>query len=175
MLILYALFTVSDLHQLILPVISYVFMDSRMSILWVCYHKLFMDLSSIDSSIWYLFLHLFLVQALYFCVPFREQLLDYYSNNKNGGDAEDNLLTCLADLFSQVLTVKWMSPILWFCTMHHILCFTNLFLWKMVIIHKVSRLVSKLYIPRPVVAIDLIFVSIQFCFFALGSRHSVRA
>ncbi|GAY59537.1 hypothetical protein CUMW_195240 [Citrus unshiu] len=42
------------------------------------------------------------LQALYFCVPFREQLLDYYSNNKNLGDAEENLLTCLADLFTQV-------------------------------------------------------------------------
>lgn len=42
-------------------------------------------------------------QALYFCVPFREQLLEYYANNKSAGDAEDNLLTCLADLFSQVI------------------------------------------------------------------------
>lgn len=41
------------------------------------------------------------MQALYFCVPFREQLLDY-SNNKNIADAEENLLTCLADLFMQV-------------------------------------------------------------------------
>ncbi|XP_016901789.1 ubiquitin carboxyl-terminal hydrolase 3 isoform X6 [Cucumis melo] len=39
--------------------------------------------------------------ALYFCVPFREQLLDYYSNSKSIGDAEENLLTCLADLFTQ--------------------------------------------------------------------------
>lgn len=44
----------------------------------------------------------FVFQALYFCVPFREQLLDYYTSNKNIGDVEDNLLTCLADLFSQV-------------------------------------------------------------------------
>ena len=42
------------------------------------------------------------MQALYFCVPFREQLLDYYANNKSIGDVEENLLTCLADLFSQV-------------------------------------------------------------------------
>lgn len=40
-------------------------------------------------------------QALYFCVPFRDQLLDYYANNKIIGD-EDNLLACLADLFTQV-------------------------------------------------------------------------
>nr|DAD21949.1 TPA_asm: hypothetical protein HUJ06_023412 [Nelumbo nucifera] len=46
------------------------------------------------------------LQALYFCVPFREQLLEYYSNNKNQGDAEENLLTCLADLFTQISSQK---------------------------------------------------------------------
>ncbi|MQL72574.1 hypothetical protein Taro_004939 [Colocasia esculenta] len=46
------------------------------------------------------------LQALYFCVPFREQLLDYYSSNKNPGDAEENLLTCLADLFTQISSQK---------------------------------------------------------------------
>lgn len=44
----------------------------------------------------------FFLQALYFCVPFREQLLEYYANNKSLADTEENLLTCLADLFSQV-------------------------------------------------------------------------
>ncbi|KAL0757068.1 hypothetical protein Bca101_094736 [Brassica carinata] len=39
------------------------------------------------------------LQALYFCAPFREQLLEYYS--KNNKSCEENLLTCLADLFSQ--------------------------------------------------------------------------
>ncbi|CAA7403289.1 unnamed protein product [Spirodela intermedia] len=46
------------------------------------------------------------LQALYFCTPFREQLLDYYGNHKNPGDAEENLLTCLADLFSQISSQK---------------------------------------------------------------------
>ncbi|KAI9116924.1 hypothetical protein K1719_011923 [Acacia pycnantha] len=46
------------------------------------------------------------LQALYFCVPFREQLLEYYENNKTPGDAEENLLTCLADLFSQITSQK---------------------------------------------------------------------
>ncbi|KAM3387362.1 hypothetical protein ACQJBY_010288 [Aegilops geniculata] len=46
------------------------------------------------------------LQALYFCTPFREQLLEYYMNNKNPGDAEENLLTCLADLFMQVSQSK---------------------------------------------------------------------
>ncbi|KAK9286666.1 hypothetical protein L1049_015067 [Liquidambar formosana] len=46
------------------------------------------------------------LQALYFCVPFREQLLDYYATNKNLGDAEENLLTCLADLFTQISSQK---------------------------------------------------------------------
>lgn len=50
------------------------------------------------------------MQALYFCVPFREQLLDYYSNNKNPSDAEENLLTCLADLFLQVNYIwNWLN------------------------------------------------------------------
>ncbi|KAG8097152.1 hypothetical protein GUJ93_ZPchr0013g34436 [Zizania palustris] len=44
--------------------------------------------------------------ALYFCVPFREQLLEYYGNNKSTGDGEDNMLTCLADLFSQISNQK---------------------------------------------------------------------
>ncbi|KAJ0987342.1 hypothetical protein J5N97_005698 [Dioscorea zingiberensis] len=46
------------------------------------------------------------LQVLYFCVPFREQLLEYYSNNKKQGDIEENLLTCLADLFTQVSSQK---------------------------------------------------------------------
>ncbi|KAG4920130.1 hypothetical protein AAZX31_18G016400 [Glycine max] len=46
------------------------------------------------------------LQALYFCVPFREQLLEYYANNKSITDAEENLLTCLADLFSQISSQK---------------------------------------------------------------------
>ncbi|XP_008795545.2 ubiquitin carboxyl-terminal hydrolase 4 [Phoenix dactylifera] len=46
------------------------------------------------------------LQALYFCLPFREQLLEYYANNKSGGEAEDNLLTCLADLFTQISSQK---------------------------------------------------------------------
>ncbi|KAL8060984.1 hypothetical protein ABFX02_02G059600 [Erythranthe guttata] len=46
------------------------------------------------------------LQALYFCVPFREQLLEYYSNNKSQGDGDENLLTCLADLFSQISSQK---------------------------------------------------------------------
>ncbi|KAJ8492357.1 hypothetical protein OPV22_014078 [Ensete ventricosum] len=48
-----------------------------------------------------------ILQALYFCIPSREQLLDYYANNKNLGDAEENLLICLADLFSQLLPHEW--------------------------------------------------------------------
>ncbi|KAL7119384.1 hypothetical protein ACP275_02G060100 [Erythranthe tilingii] len=46
------------------------------------------------------------LQALYFCVPFREQLLEYYSNSKSQGDGDENLLTCLADLFSQISSQK---------------------------------------------------------------------
>ncbi|XP_070022939.1 ubiquitin carboxyl-terminal hydrolase 3-like isoform X2 [Nicotiana sylvestris] len=46
------------------------------------------------------------LQALYFCVPFREQLLDYYANNKSPAEPEENLLTCLAELFSQISSQK---------------------------------------------------------------------
>uniref|UniRef100_A0A2P2JXZ3 ubiquitinyl hydrolase 1 n=1 Tax=Rhizophora mucronata TaxID=61149 RepID=A0A2P2JXZ3_RHIMU len=46
------------------------------------------------------------LQALYFCVPFREQLLEYYATNKTSADAEENLLTCLADLFTQISSQK---------------------------------------------------------------------
>ena len=58
----------------------------------------------------------FSFQALYFCVPFREQLLEYYLSNKNIGDAEENLLTCLVDLFSQVI---YLSSVTFFtCSQH---------------------------------------------------------
>lgn len=40
------------------------------------------------------------LQALYFCQPFRERLLDY--SNALGKDPRENLLTCLADLFHQI-------------------------------------------------------------------------
>uniref|UniRef100_A0A6V7QVD3 ubiquitinyl hydrolase 1 n=1 Tax=Ananas comosus var. bracteatus TaxID=296719 RepID=A0A6V7QVD3_ANACO len=46
------------------------------------------------------------LQALYFCVPFREQLLEYYEGRKNVGDVEENILTCLADLFTQISSQK---------------------------------------------------------------------
>lgn len=46
------------------------------------------------------------LQALYYCIPFREQLLEYYAKDKNPGDAEENLLTCLAELFAQISLSK---------------------------------------------------------------------
>ena len=41
------------------------------------------------------------LQSLYFCRPFRDRLLQYAASLPK--DADDNLLTCLADLFVQVL------------------------------------------------------------------------
>lgn len=41
------------------------------------------------------------LQSLYFCRPFRDRLLQYAASLPSG--AEDNLLTCLADLFVQVV------------------------------------------------------------------------
>ncbi|KAL3620937.1 Ubiquitin carboxyl-terminal hydrolase 3 [Castilleja foliolosa] len=46
------------------------------------------------------------LQALYFCIPFREQLLEYYPDNKTQNQANENLLTCLAELFSQISLQK---------------------------------------------------------------------
>ncbi|KAG2240520.1 hypothetical protein Bca52824_090662 [Brassica carinata] len=44
--------------------------------------------------------------SLFLC-SFREQLLEYYTSNKSvAADAEENLMTCLADLFSQISSQK---------------------------------------------------------------------
>ncbi|XP_073047902.1 ubiquitin carboxyl-terminal hydrolase 4-like isoform X2 [Primulina eburnea] len=45
------------------------------------------------------------LQALYFCAPFREQLLEYSSINKTS-EADENLLTCLAELYFQISSQK---------------------------------------------------------------------
>uniref|UniRef100_UPI00358E6FAF ubiquitin carboxyl-terminal hydrolase 46 isoform X3 n=1 Tax=Myxine glutinosa TaxID=7769 RepID=UPI00358E6FAF len=42
------------------------------------------------------------LQALYFCKPFREKVLDYKTQPKK----KENLLTCLADLFHSIATQK---------------------------------------------------------------------
>ncbi|KAL8167444.1 hypothetical protein V2J09_008943 [Rumex salicifolius] len=52
------------------------------------------------------------LQALYFCVPFREQLLEFYANSKNSVETEENLLTCLADLFLQISSQRKKTGIL---------------------------------------------------------------
>ena len=41
------------------------------------------------------------LQSLYFCQPFRRQVLEYAQNGM-ARSADENLLTCLADLFVQV-------------------------------------------------------------------------
>ncbi|XP_076362541.1 ubiquitin-specific protease 12/46 isoform X4 [Tachypleus tridentatus] len=43
------------------------------------------------------------LQALYFCKPFREKVLDYKAKNKR---TKETLLTCLADLFYNIATQK---------------------------------------------------------------------
>ena len=40
------------------------------------------------------------LQSLYFCQPFRDRVLQYAANMSP--TADDNLLTCLAELFAQV-------------------------------------------------------------------------
>lgn len=42
------------------------------------------------------------LQALYFCVPFRDQVLEYGNHNKAVGESDENLLTCLSELFVQI-------------------------------------------------------------------------
>ncbi|KAG6548356.1 hypothetical protein Mapa_010135 [Marchantia paleacea] len=46
------------------------------------------------------------LQALYFCVPFRDQLLEHASRSKGSGETDDNLLTCLSELFTQINSQK---------------------------------------------------------------------
>lgn len=43
------------------------------------------------------------LQALYFCRPFREKVLEYKAKNKR---TKETLLTCLADLFYSIATQK---------------------------------------------------------------------
>lgn len=44
------------------------------------------------------------LQALYFCKPFRDKVLEYKSKNKRNN--KETLLTCLADLFHNIATQK---------------------------------------------------------------------
>lgn len=63
------------------------------------------------------------MQALYFCLPFREQLLEYYANNKNLGETEENLLTCLADLFTQVKDLLLNCNIISHVNCNYLICY----------------------------------------------------
>lgn len=44
-----------------------------------------------------------MLQALYFCKPFRDKVLEYKAKNKR---TKETLLTCLADLFHSIATQK---------------------------------------------------------------------
>ncbi|XP_053208335.1 ubiquitin carboxyl-terminal hydrolase 46-like [Panonychus citri] len=46
------------------------------------------------------------LQALYFCRPFREKVLEYKSKNKRVSQNKETLLTCLADLYHHIATQK---------------------------------------------------------------------
>jgi hypothetical protein len=70
-----------------------------------------------------------LLQALYFCVPFRDQLLEYCGqNNKTIGDTEENLLTCLSELFTQVRFYSFGPMLMQYSKERHSLCVFFLFL-----------------------------------------------
>ncbi|CAB54287.2 Ubiquitin carboxyl-terminal hydrolase 46 [Caenorhabditis elegans] len=47
-----------------------------------------------------------LVNALFFCRPFREKVLNYKQTLKKSGASKDNLVTCLADLFHSIASQK---------------------------------------------------------------------
>jgi ubiquitin carboxyl-terminal hydrolase 12/46 len=42
------------------------------------------------------------LQALYFCTPFRQRVLQYASQLSTRSDTKESILTCLAELFAQV-------------------------------------------------------------------------
>ncbi|WKY02539.1 hypothetical protein Q1695_016090 [Nippostrongylus brasiliensis] len=46
------------------------------------------------------------IQALYFCRPFRDKILQYKQQLKKSGNQKENLVTCLADLFHNIATQK---------------------------------------------------------------------
>ena len=45
------------------------------------------------------------LQALYFCAPFRQRVLEYAAAQQARPDAQESILTCLAELFAQVSRV----------------------------------------------------------------------
>lgn len=46
------------------------------------------------------------LQSLYFCQPFRRRVLEY-AQSSSFKESDENLLTCLADLFVQVQLPSW--------------------------------------------------------------------
>ena len=46
------------------------------------------------------------LQALYFCKPFREKLIQYKLDQKSLKHNEENLLNCLAELFNSISNMK---------------------------------------------------------------------
>ncbi|KAF1761258.1 hypothetical protein GCK72_009512 [Caenorhabditis remanei] len=46
------------------------------------------------------------IQALFFCRPFRERILNYKQTLKKSSASKDNLVTCLADLFHNIANQK---------------------------------------------------------------------
>ncbi|GMH18474.1 hypothetical protein Nepgr_020315 [Nepenthes gracilis] len=64
------------------------------------------DISNLRGEVNLMESRVIVVHALYFCVPFREKLVEYYEKNTNPANAEEKLLTCLADLFTQISSQK---------------------------------------------------------------------
>ena len=84
------------------------FIKDKWSIFW---ELIFPSRQVCDINIFYVFNFQFgntcysnsVLQALYFCKPFREKVLEYKAKNKKG---KETLLSCLADLFYSIATQK---------------------------------------------------------------------
>lgn len=46
------------------------------------------------------------LQALYFCRPFREKIIQYKLQQKSSAKSKEHLLNCLAELFYSIISMK---------------------------------------------------------------------
>lgn len=51
------------------------------------------------------------LQSLYFCMPFRERMIEYFEKSHKTTESEDDLLLCLGDLFSSIYNQRKKSGV----------------------------------------------------------------
>ena len=51
------------------------------------------------------------LQALYFCAPFRQRVLEYVGDGGSRSDGKETILSCLAELFAQVQRLHHQTPL----------------------------------------------------------------